>query len=204
VNLSVQHLSDEAVTAFADGMLGVGPRNRASRHIDQCPECAGAIAEQRAAVSALRAAPDPALPFGLLERLRAVPVTTTLNSSPPMSLAPDGSPVFPAYGTSEGSPVLGGSSFGTHSFATHSFGSHSAGAASTHRGVARRTQQFALVATAAAMLTIGMAASAAASTNESRLPSFSPAGGSVQPAIYPAGRARPAELVGAVTGNSNR
>src|SRR5262249_12533322 len=88
VNLALQHLSDEAVAAFADGMLATPAHNRATRHVAQCAECAAAVAEQRAAVSALRAAPAPALPAGLLDRLRAVPTTTPLRSQP-IALAPD-------------------------------------------------------------------------------------------------------------------
>ena len=99
MNLSVQHLSDEAVAAFADGMLGAGARHRASRHIECCPDCARAIAEHREAASVLRTAPAPVTPAGLLDRLRAVPTTTPLRPVV-MSLAPDGSAVFPAFGTS--------------------------------------------------------------------------------------------------------
>src|SRR5215468_1462198 len=57
MNFPVQHLSDEAVAAYADGVLG-------------------------------RTA-----------RMRAVPVTTIL-TSPPLALSPDGSAAFPAHGTS--------------------------------------------------------------------------------------------------------
>jgi anti-sigma factor RsiW len=93
-----QHLSDEAVAAFADGALGNGARGRAARHIAQCAECAHAVAVQREAVWALRAAPAPTLPGGLLDRLRAVPSTTPL-SGPPIAVDTDGSTVFPAYGS---------------------------------------------------------------------------------------------------------
>lgn len=98
MNLPVQHLSDEAVAAFADGVLGAGPRARAERHLADCAECSYSVAEQRAAVWALRAAPAPALPGGLLDRLRALPSTTSLPPSTSVVLAPDGSPMFPAYG----------------------------------------------------------------------------------------------------------
>ncbi|HSY15846.1 MAG TPA: anti-sigma factor, partial [Jatrophihabitantaceae bacterium] len=103
MSLSVQHLSDEAVAAFADGMLGGSSRVRAQRHIEGCAECALAVTIQREAARALRSATPPLLPAGLLERLRQVPLTTSLASSP-MSLAPDGSPVFPAFGTVDGDP----------------------------------------------------------------------------------------------------
>jgi anti-sigma factor RsiW len=98
VNLPAQHLSDEAVAAFADGALGNGARARAARHVADCPECAHAVAVQREAVWALRAAPAPTLPGGLLERLRAVPSTTPL-SGRPIAVDDDGAAVFPAFGT---------------------------------------------------------------------------------------------------------
>ena len=98
MNLPAQHLSDEAVAAFADGALTEGARARAARHVADCAECAHAVAVQREAVWALRAAPAPALPGDLLERLRAVPSTTPLNG-PPIAIDPDGSAVFPAFGT---------------------------------------------------------------------------------------------------------
>ena len=97
-SLPVQHLSDEAVAAFADGALGNGARGRAARHVAHCPDCAHAVAVQREAVWALRAAPAPTLPGGLLDRLRAVPSTTPLNGHP-LALDADGSAVFPAFGT---------------------------------------------------------------------------------------------------------
>jgi anti-sigma factor RsiW len=161
MNLSVQHLSDEAVAAFADGMLGSAAHSRASRHIAQCPECAAAIDDQRAAVSALRAAPRPTLPAGLLERLRAVPATTPLTPAR-LSLAPDGSAVFPAFGTTEGEAPAEPDQ---HSFGWPEFhfpvalsfpGSHALG---------RRTQQLAVVAAALAILSLGAVGSAAAGTS---------------------------------------
>jgi anti-sigma factor RsiW len=77
-----QHLSDEAIAAFADDVLPKGARERARRHTAGCPECAHAVAVQREAVWALRAAPAPSLPIGLLDRLRDVPVTTPIQQVP--------------------------------------------------------------------------------------------------------------------------
>ena len=99
MNFPVQHLSDEAVAAYADGVLGRTARLRAERHLAECPECAYAVSVQREAVFALRDAPLPALPSGLLDRLRAVPATTVITSTP-LALSPDGSAAFPAHGTS--------------------------------------------------------------------------------------------------------
>ncbi len=198
MNFPVQHLADEAVAAFADGRLGTGARTRAAHHIEQCPECAAAIAEQRAAACALRLASVPQLPAGLLERLRAVPSTTPLTPRP-MGLDPSGCAVFPAYGTTEqsGSRDV---NIGAVSSAHFHF------PVALPRRVGRRTQQFALLTATAAMLTLGVAASASASTSsEERTPSFSPASpGVLRPAVYPASRRQPApaELVGAVTSHS--
>jgi anti-sigma factor RsiW len=103
MNLSVQHLSDEAIAAFADGMLSSGAQARAAKHLAECPDCAHCVAEQRAAVWALRAAPAPSLPGGLMDRLRELPSTTALPGST-FSLSPDGSAVFPSYGMSRTQP----------------------------------------------------------------------------------------------------
>jgi anti-sigma factor RsiW len=93
-----QHLSDEAVAAFADGVLTGHARERARRHTAECPECAYSIAVQREAVWALRAAPAPSLPSGLFDRLLEVPITTPIRVQP-TSIAPDGSTMFATLGS---------------------------------------------------------------------------------------------------------
>lgn len=94
--MSSQHLSDEAVAAFADGVLDGHVRERAARHTATCPECAYAVAVQREAVWALRAAAAPALPTGLLDRLREVPDTTPL-TVPPTAFDPEGSAMLATF-----------------------------------------------------------------------------------------------------------
>lgn len=96
---SGQHLSDEAVAAHADGVLRGHARERAQRHTALCPECAYAVAVQREAVWALRAAPAPSLPTALLDRLRDVPLTTPIESVT-TALADDGTTMFAAFGVS--------------------------------------------------------------------------------------------------------
>lgn len=81
-SLRSSHLSDEAIAAFADDVLTGHARQRARRHIAECPECAAAVAVQREAVSALQSAPDPSVPSTLLDRLRAVPATTPIRQVP--------------------------------------------------------------------------------------------------------------------------
>lgn len=91
------HLSDEAVAAFSDGVLRGHARERAQRHTGQCAECAHAVAVQREAVWALRAAPAPALPTALLDRLRDVPLTTPIQSVP-TAMDSDGTTMFASFG----------------------------------------------------------------------------------------------------------
>ena len=80
--MSSQHLSDEAVAAFADGVLRGHARERAARHTESCPECAHAVRVQREAAWALRAAPAPALPTSLADRLRTLPDITPITALP--------------------------------------------------------------------------------------------------------------------------
>ena len=88
------HLSDEAVAAFADGVLRGLPEQRARRHVTDCAECASAVRVQREAVFALRAAAHPMLSADLMSRLRDVPQSTPV-PPPPSALDADGLAVFP-------------------------------------------------------------------------------------------------------------
>lgn len=94
--MTSQHLSDEAVAAFADGVLGGLARERAARHVDGCAECRGAVRVQREAAFALRAASAPHAPAELFDRLRAVPLTTELTTLP-TAIAADGSTVLATF-----------------------------------------------------------------------------------------------------------
>jgi anti-sigma factor RsiW len=88
-----QHLSDEAIAAFADGVLRGLARERATRHTEKCPECRAAVKVQREAAWALRTAPAPALPTALVARLQSVPQTTPITPAPTV-IGPDGSPML--------------------------------------------------------------------------------------------------------------
>ena len=90
--MSSQHLSDEAVAAFADGVLNGHARERAARHVNACAECRHAVRVQREAAYALRAAGAPQPPSDLLDRLRTVPLTTPLGAIP-TAVDPDGTPM---------------------------------------------------------------------------------------------------------------
>lgn len=94
--MTSQHLSDEAVAAFADGVLGGLARERAARHVDGCAECRAAVRVQREAAFALRAASAPQAPAELFDRLRAVPLTTELTTLP-TAIAADGSTMLATF-----------------------------------------------------------------------------------------------------------
>jgi anti-sigma factor RsiW len=93
--MSPQHLSDEAVAAFADGVLNGHARERAARHINACDECRQAVKVQREAVWALRSAGAPAMPSDLVDRLRTVPLTTPIPTLP-AAIDRDGTPMLSA------------------------------------------------------------------------------------------------------------
>jgi hypothetical protein len=91
------HLSEDAVAAFADGMLSPSAAARAARHCADCAECAEAVQVQRDAASILRSAALPSVPSSLLHRLSAVPMSAPI--PPPFGGLPtvigsDGQPVF--------------------------------------------------------------------------------------------------------------
>jgi anti-sigma factor RsiW len=94
--VNAQHLSDEAVAACADGVLTGHARERATRHVESCAECRTAVQVQREAAWALRAAPAPALPNSLADRLRSVPLTTPITTLPTV-VAPDGSTMLATF-----------------------------------------------------------------------------------------------------------
>lgn len=100
-SFTTSHLSDEAVAAFADGVLRDGARTRAEQHLSGCTECREAVRDQRAASAALRAAPLPCLPTGLADRLRNLATTTSMPPLPftPAALTPDSQPLFAAFHT---------------------------------------------------------------------------------------------------------
>lgn len=93
----VPHLSEDAVAAFADGVLSAAAAARARRHCAECEECAAAVRGQREAALLLRSAQRPSLPSGLLARLSGVPMSAGLppsNRGLPTVIGPDGAPVL--------------------------------------------------------------------------------------------------------------
>src|SRR3954447_7859151 len=94
------HLSEDAVTAFADGVLSVAAAARARRHCAECVECAEAVRAQREAVLLLRTAGTPTMPADLLSRLARVPMSTPLpprRGGLPTVLGADGVLMFLAH-----------------------------------------------------------------------------------------------------------
>ncbi len=74
------HLSLDAVVAFTDGELGLTAFQRAAAHVSRCPTCAAEVAEQDSARQQLRAAGCPAIPSGLLDSLRSIPIALPARS----------------------------------------------------------------------------------------------------------------------------
>ncbi|MEO7262691.1 MAG: hypothetical protein ABI047_15760 [Jatrophihabitantaceae bacterium] len=95
------HLSEDAVAAFADGVLSAAAASRAQRHCAECVECADAVRGQRETAMMLRAAQAPALPSGLLARLAGLPMSTPLPPASrgglPTALGADGTAMFIAH-----------------------------------------------------------------------------------------------------------
>jgi anti-sigma factor RsiW len=73
------HLNLDAIVAFADGEMPMVAYQRAAAHVSRCPECDAEVNQQIMARSWLRAADTPAMPTGLLESLRSIPVAVPVN-----------------------------------------------------------------------------------------------------------------------------
>lgn len=70
---STEHLSTEAIAAFADGELRMNAHLRAAHHLSLCPECALEVDAQCQARSALRDSCPVATPTSLLGLLSQIP-----------------------------------------------------------------------------------------------------------------------------------
>jgi hypothetical protein len=70
---STEHLSTEAVAAFADGELRMTAYLRAGRHMSLCPQCAAEVEAQRQARAALRDSCPIVVPSSLLGMLSEIP-----------------------------------------------------------------------------------------------------------------------------------
>jgi hypothetical protein len=74
---STEHLSTEAVAAFADGELRMTAHLRAAHHLSLCTQCAAEVEAQRQARAALRDSRPIAIPTSLLGLLSQIPQETT-------------------------------------------------------------------------------------------------------------------------------
>jgi hypothetical protein len=68
------HLSLDAVVAFADGELSLVAYQRAAAHIARCESCAAEVSEQVTARQRLRSAACPVMPASLFDALRSIPI----------------------------------------------------------------------------------------------------------------------------------
>ncbi len=87
------HLSLDAVVAFADGELSLVAYQRAAAHLERCPSCAAEVAEQTSAREFLRHAGAPQMPGSLFDQLRSIPIGSGVLAAdrPPRTSTVDGS-----------------------------------------------------------------------------------------------------------------
>lgn len=83
----VDHLSFDAVVAFADGEMSLAAYQRAAAHISRCESCAAEVAEQTSARDLLRSACTPRMPGSLFDQLRSIPIALPLGQRPGGPLA---------------------------------------------------------------------------------------------------------------------
>jgi anti-sigma factor RsiW len=70
---STEHLSVEAIAAFADGELRMNAHLRAAHHLSLCPQCAAEVEDQSRARTALRDSQPIRIPSTLLGMLADIP-----------------------------------------------------------------------------------------------------------------------------------
>ncbi|ADT98301.1 hypothetical protein Mspyr1_16340 [Mycolicibacterium gilvum Spyr1] len=80
---STEHLSTEAIAAFADGELRMTAHLRAAHHLSLCAECAQEVDAQRQAREALRDSCPVDIPSSLLGLLSQIPNRTPLDAQEP-------------------------------------------------------------------------------------------------------------------------
>jgi len=84
---SIDHLTLDAVVAYADGEMSMVSFQRAAAHVAHCPQCDAEVRAQTVARSWLRSAQAPPMPTSLLDTLRSIPVA--MPSPPAEPPAPD-------------------------------------------------------------------------------------------------------------------
>lgn len=73
-SLFEDHLTLDAIVAFADGEMSLTAYQRAAAHLSSCASCAAEVAEQTAASQYLRQARNPAMPGSLFDALKSIPI----------------------------------------------------------------------------------------------------------------------------------
>ena len=81
---STEHLSTEAIAAFADGELRMAAHLRAAHHMSLCQECAMEVDAQRQAREALRDSCPVSMPSSLLGLLSQIPDRTPDDAPEPV------------------------------------------------------------------------------------------------------------------------
>lgn len=80
---STEHLSIEAVAAYADGELPMKAYLRAAHHLSLCPQCAAEVEGQGEARAALRDSQPVNMPSTLMGLLSAIPQSAPVDPPPP-------------------------------------------------------------------------------------------------------------------------
>lgn len=162
------HLSEDAVAAFADGVLTSSATERARRHCASCSECAEAVRIQREAAMMLRSACAPSLPSGLLARLAGLPMSVPLpppSSGLPTVMGADGIPMFVSHTSRRPDHDHDGESDSPAEFTGHDpENAHPSGPRFGH--ALRVALPIGLLASAAAVVTVGTLGAASGSLNQ--------------------------------------
>ncbi len=93
------HLSLDAVVAYADGEMSMTAYQRAAAHLVRCGPCAADVAEQTAASHYLRGAQVPTMPSSLFAALTSIPIAVPVTPAPSDPWSPPGD-AHPATGRS--------------------------------------------------------------------------------------------------------
>jgi hypothetical protein len=88
----VDHLTLDAIVAYADGEMPLVAYQRAAAHVARCPQCEYEVNQQIAARTWLRSAGAPAMPPSLLDSLKSIPIAA------PTTRVPDGTDIDPMSG----------------------------------------------------------------------------------------------------------
>ena len=86
---STEHLSIEAVAAYADGELPMKAYMRAAHHLSVCPQCSAEVEGQGEARAALRDCQPVNMPTALMGLLSQIPQSAPPDPVPPIAAFTD-------------------------------------------------------------------------------------------------------------------